>query len=45
MKGNALAALRFLLWFSCAFHLIVGIGLNLSPAFPQMMACYYGAAV
>lgn len=45
MKFNALAALRMFLWFSCAFHLIVGIGLNLSSAFPQLMAGYYGAAV
>lgn len=45
MKVNALAVLRFFLWFSCAFHLIVGIGLNLSPAFPQVMAGYYGASV
>ena len=45
MKGNALTALRFFLWFSCAFHLIVGLGLNLSPAFPQVMAGYYGASV
>lgn len=45
MKLNALTALRFFLWFSCAFHLIVGIGLNVSPAFPQLMAGYYGAAV
>lgn len=45
MKGNALAVLRFFLWFSCAFHLIVGLGLNLSPTFPQLMAGYYGAAI
>lgn len=45
MKVNALAVLRFFLWFSCAFHLIVGIGLNVWPAFPQMMAGYYGASV
>jgi len=45
MKVNTLAALRFFLWFACAFHLIVGIGLNLSPAFPQVMAGYYGASV
>lgn len=45
MKVNALAVLRFFLWFSCAFHLIVGIGLNMSPAFPQVMAGYYGASV
>ena len=45
MKINALTVLRFFLWFSCAFHLIVGIGLNVSPTFPQLMAGYYGAAV
>lgn len=45
MKVNALAVLRFFLWFSCAFHFIVGIGLNLSPAFPQLMAGFYGASV
>lgn len=45
MKVNALAVLRFFLWFSCAFHLVVGIGLNVSPAFPQLMAGYYGAEV
>jgi hypothetical protein len=33
------------MWFICAFHLIVGIGLNVSPAFPQFMADYYGAQV
>ena len=42
MKINALTVLRFFLWFSCAFHLIVGIGLNVSPTFPQLMAGYYG---
>lgn len=45
MKFNTYTLLRIFLWFSCAFHLIVGIGLNLSPAFPQLMAGYYGAAV
>lgn len=45
MRINALSVLRFFLWFSCAFHLIVGIGLNVSPAFPQLMAGYYGASV
>ena len=45
MKFNSLAVLKFFLWFSCAFHLVVGIGLNVSPAFPQLMAGYYGAVV
>jgi hypothetical protein len=30
----------------CAYHLIVGIGLNVSaPGFLQVMAAYYGAQV
>lgn len=33
------------LWFICAFHVIVGLGLNVSPAFPQLLADYYGADV
>jgi hypothetical protein len=45
MKFNSLALLKFFLWFSCVFHLVVGIGLNVSPAFPQVMAGYYGAVV
>ena len=45
MKFNSLALLKFFLWFSCVFHLVVGIGLNVSPAFPQVMAGYYGAEV
>ncbi len=45
MKSNALGALKILLWFVCAFHVIVGLGLNISPDFPQLMAQYYGAQV
>lgn len=45
MKFNSLALLKFFLWCSCVFHLVVGIGLNVSPAFPQVMAGYYGAVV
>ncbi len=37
--------LKGFLWFICAFHVIVGLGLNLSSAFPQIMADYYGATV
>ncbi|MBT8090765.1 MAG: hypothetical protein KJO01_11215, partial [Gammaproteobacteria bacterium] len=37
--------LQAFLWFICAFHVIVGLGLNISPAFPQVMAGYYGAQV
>ncbi len=45
MKFNALGALKILLGFIAAFHLIVGMGLNVSPEFPQIMAQYYGAQV
>jgi hypothetical protein len=42
---KSLQALKLFLWFICAFHVTVGIGLNVSPAFPQAMANYYGATV
>ena len=45
MKSNSLTALKILLWTICAFHIIVGLGLNVSPEFPQYMANYYGAQV
>jgi len=45
MNPKSLQALRLFLWGICAFHVIVGIGLNVSPAFPQTMATYYGATV
>jgi hypothetical protein len=45
MNTKLLGALQALLWFVCAFHLFVGIGLNVSGAFPQVVAQYYGATV
>ncbi len=42
---NAMSILKLCLWFACAFHLVIGLGLNLSPSFPQVMAGYYGAEV
>jgi hypothetical protein len=45
MNPKALQALKLFMWGVCAFHVIVGIGLNVSPAFPQAMAGYYGATV
>ena len=45
MNSTLTAALKAFLWFICAFHVIVGIGLNVSSAFPQVMAEYYGAQV
>lgn len=45
MSSKWLVTLRVFLWSACAFHLVVGLGLNLSPEFPQAMAGYYGAEV
>jgi hypothetical protein len=45
MNSKLNGLLQVLLWFVCAFHLIVGLGLNLSSGFPQIMAGYYGATV
>lgn len=45
MNTTLISSLKALLWFICGFHLIVGIGLNVSAAFPQVMAEYYGATV
>lgn len=45
MNPKALQWLKLMLWGVCAFHVVVGIGLNVSPAFPMAMAKYYGATV
>ena len=48
MKGNfnALRGLQVLMWGACAFHVIVGLGLNLgSSGFVNAMARFYGADV
>ena len=45
MNSRIMGVLQGFLWFICAFHVIVGVGLNVSPAFPQAMAGYYGAQV
>lgn len=45
MNSKIKGVLQVFLWFICAFHVIVGLGLNISPAFPQVMAGYYGAQV
>lgn len=45
MQSKLPGVLRAFLWFICAFHVIVGLGLNVSSAFPQFMADYYGAQV
>jgi hypothetical protein len=45
MRGTSFRALQAFLWMICAFHVIVGVGLNLSSAIPAGMASYYGAQV
>lgn len=45
MQSKTTGALQAFLWFICAFHVIVGLGLNVSSAFPQLLANYYGAEV
>jgi hypothetical protein len=45
MKVDALALLKCLLWSVCAFHIIVGAGLNLVPELAPFMANVYGATV
>ena len=45
MKSGLHLVLQILLWGICAFNVIIGFGLNLSPDFPQVVASYYGAEV
>ena len=45
MKTKIAGGLAIFLWFVCAFHVLVGLGVNLSDEFPQAMARYYGAQV
>lgn len=42
--NRSLWVLRVFLAMICAFHIVVGLGLNLWPEFPKLMASYYGAA-
>jgi len=41
--GSRMLILRTLLLLICAFHVVVGVGVNVSPEFPKIMATYYGA--
>lgn len=45
MKSGLHLVLQILLWGICAFNVIIGLGINLSPEFPQAVASYYGAEV
>lgn len=44
MNSKALQGLKIFLVLIGVFHVTVGLGLNLWPAFPRMMAGYYGAS-
>ena len=42
---KAISALQLLMWFVCAFHILVGVSLNV-PVIPlDVIAGYYGATV
>jgi len=43
--AKTLNLLKIVLWSICAFHLIVGAGLNLLPSMAPLMAKVYGAEV
>ena len=45
MKASTLTLLKCLLWSVCAFHIIVGAGLNLAPGLAPFMARVDGAEV
>lgn len=43
MKGTYCVLLRLLLLSVCLAHLAIGMGLQMSPEFPRMLAPWYGA--
>ncbi len=43
METRAMLLLKVLLVLICAFHVIIGVGLNVSGEFPKAVAVYYGA--
>lgn len=45
MKSKSLLLLQVLLWLICAFHIVIGVGINVSAEFPRFMAVVYGATV
>jgi hypothetical protein len=45
MTSTAYRALQFFLWFICAFHVIVGVSLNVPLVPLPALAGYYGAQV
>lgn len=45
MKSKTVVALQLLLLLIGVFNATLGVGLNVSPDFPQLVARYYGATV
>jgi hypothetical protein len=45
MESTGVSALKGFMWFVAAYHLFIGLSLNLSPAFTQLIARAYGATV
>lgn len=45
MKGGTLGALKGLLWFVALSHIVVGLGIMVSPGLQELMAGMYGASV
>ncbi|MCA9184176.1 MAG: hypothetical protein R3E01_29630 [Pirellulaceae bacterium] len=43
MRHKAYLGLQLLMWSVCAFHVVVGAGLNVSSGFVEPMARIYGA--
>jgi hypothetical protein len=45
MNSGSLRWLQIYLWIICAFHVVIGLGVNLSGSFVEIMADCYGAKV
>jgi hypothetical protein len=45
MQSTSLRVLKGYLWFIAAFHLVVGLAVNVSPALTRSIAAAYGATV
>ncbi len=45
MKSTSYRALQLFLWFICAFHIVVGLSVNVHLIPLQTIADYYGARV
>jgi hypothetical protein len=45
MQSTSLRVLKGYLWFIAAFHLVVGLAVNVSPGMTRSIAAAYGATV